>query len=101
MGPTATKSYTYLFLANRCQLIKNFPKDKVNNQLVHSRFLTSGRTEEPAALFSHSSVPKVLWVCVGARARLFEGASTVPGGMDEMGAVAPSSEAKVGCEGAV
>lgn len=52
-------------------------------------------------MFSHSSVPKVLWVCVGARARLFEGASTVPGGMDEMGAVAPSSEAKVGCEGAV
>lgn len=56
----------------------------------HSRFLTSGRTVEPATLFSHSSVPSVLCVCVGAGGRLFEVKSTVGGGIDGRGATAPS-----------
>lgn len=45
---------------------------------------------EPATLFSHSSVPRVLCVCVGAGGRLFEVKSTVAGGMEGRGATVPS-----------
>lgn len=44
----------------------------------------------PATFFSHSSVPRVLCVCVGAGARLFVVKSTVVGGMEGRGGVAPS-----------
>lgn len=37
---------------------------------------------EPATLFSHSSVPRVLCVCVAAGGRLFEVKSTLAGGME-------------------
>lgn len=60
-------------------------------QLVHSRFLTSGRTVGPATLFSHSSVPRVLCACVAAGGRLFDVKSTLAGGMEGRGAVDPST----------
>lgn len=46
---------------------------------IYLRFLTSGRTADPATLFSHSSVPRVLCVCVGGGGRVFEVKSTVEG----------------------
>lgn len=52
---------------------------------IYLRFLTSGRTADPATLFSHSSVPRVLCVCAGGGGRLFEVKSTV-----EVGATVPS-----------
>lgn len=57
---------------------------------VHLRFLTSGRTVEPATLFSHSSVPRALCVCAGAGGRLFGAKSTLAGGMEGRGVVDPS-----------
>lgn len=46
---------------------------------IYLRFLTSGKTADPATLFSHSSVPRVLCVCAGVGGRLFVVKSTVEG----------------------
>lgn len=46
---------------------------------IYLRFLTSGRTADAAVLFSHSSVPRLLCVCVDGGGRFFEVKSTVEG----------------------